>query len=72
MRKAGEHPPHLRDLRLPPLSIRHLHASTSSGRLGGFIALALSLGRVRILQNPRSVVNLDRVFTSSLTYTTGC
>src|SRR5204863_882087 len=39
-RKAGEHPPHLRDLRLPPLSIRHLHASTSSGSLGSFIALA--------------------------------
>src|SRR5262249_24378521 len=38
-RKAGEHPPHLRDLRLPPLSIRHLHASTSSSSLRSFIAL---------------------------------
>src|SRR6185437_11137562 len=27
--KAGEHPSHRRDLRLPAVSIRHLHASTS-------------------------------------------
>jgi hypothetical protein len=40
--------------------------------LGSFIALALSHGHVRILHNPKSVVDLDRVFTSSLTYTTGC
>ncbi len=28
-RQAGEYPPHLRDLRLPPLSIGHLHARTT-------------------------------------------
>jgi hypothetical protein len=28
--KAGQHPPHLRDFRLPPLSIRHLHGRPRS------------------------------------------
>src|SRR6185312_3662822 len=28
-RKAGEHPPHRRDLCLPPISIRHFHTRTT-------------------------------------------
>ena len=56
-----EHLPHLGDLRLPPPSIRHLHASTLSGSLGGFIALAPSRGHVGILHNPRSQAEAARL-----------
>src|SRR5262249_44755121 len=31
-REAGEHPPHLRDLRVPTLAIRHLHIGTLACR----------------------------------------